>query len=194
MCWYIICIEQFVLYNSDFSCTVHTCTCLLCIFHPLTTLIFSRLALHLYTCTLSVTAFYSFAKSDERLPAKMEETDEAEGMRAEREAGGSDELQSRIQELEGHLEESESKRLDLDHDNMALRNKLKVVHEQKAYLEEDAARLRKKLLSVECSQVKLEVWIVWCIRTKCACLISGGAVSHTPNVSIHSTPPICCTT
>lgn len=124
----------------------------------------------------------------------MEETDEAEGMRAEREAGGSDELQSRIQELEGHLEESESKRLDLDHDNMALRNKLKVVHEQKAYLEEDAARLRKKLLSVECSQVKLEVWIVWCIRTKCACLISGGAVSHTPNVSIHSTPPICCTT
>ena len=86
----------------------------------------------------------------------MEETNEAEGMRAEREAGGSDELQSRIQELVGHLEESESKRLDLEHDNMALRNKLKVVHEEKAYLQEDAARLKKKLLSVECSQVKLQ--------------------------------------
>ena len=120
----------------------------------------------------------------------MEETNEAEGMRAEREAGGSDELQSRIQELEGHLE-------DLEHDNMALRNKLKVVREEKANLEEDVARHKKKLLSVECSQVKLEVWSVWCIsyvRTKYACLIAGGAVSHTPNVSIHSTPPICCTT
>ena len=47
----------------------------------------------------------------------MEETNEAEGMRAEREAGGSDELQSRIQELEGELE-------DVKHDYMALRNHL----------------------------------------------------------------------
>ena len=107
----------------------------------------------------------------------MEETNEAEGMRAEREAGGSDELQSRIQELEGHLEESESKRLDLGHDNMALRNKLKVVHEEKAYLQEDAATLKEKLLS----QVKLEVWSVWCIAyvgTKYACLIAGGSSSE----------------
>lgn len=100
----------------------------------------------------------------------MEETNEAEGMRAEREAGGSDELQSRIQELEGHLE-------DLQHDNMALRNKLKVVHEEKTYLQEDAATLKEKLLS----QVKLEVWSVWCIAyvgTKYACLIAGGSSSE----------------
>ena len=96
----------------------------------------------------------------------MEQMEEAEGMRAEREPSGSDELQSHIQELEGQLKESESKRMYLIHDNMALRNKLKAVHEEKASLKE-------KLLSVMCLQVKLEVWSVWCIsyvRTKHACM------------------------
>lgn len=127
----------------------------------------------------------------------MEEMEKAEVMRAEREARGSDELQSRIQELDGHLKESERKRMDLIHANMALHNNPNVVRKEKAYLEEAEARRKEKQLSVVCSQVKLEVYGVFDApdmseQSMHALIVAGGAVSPTPNFSTHPTPPICC--
>ena len=120
----------------------------------------------------------------------MEEMEEAEGMSAERETGDSDELQSRIQELKGRLKESESKRMDLIHHNTALHNKLKAVKEEKVYLEEEKTSLKEKLLSMVCSQVKLDVWSVQCIsyvRTNMHALLQVEQ-SLVPQTS-PSTPP-----
>ena len=71
-------------------------------------------------------------------------------MQTAREAAGSGELLSRVQELEDELKDSEDKRMDLIHNNTALQNKLKVIREEKASLE-------GRLLSVQSSQVKLDI-------------------------------------
>lgn len=80
----------------------------------------------------------------------MEGAEEDKSMQIAREAAGSGELLSRVQELEDELKDSEHKRMDLIHNNTALQNKLKVIREEKASLE-------GRLLSVQSSQVKLDI-------------------------------------
>ena len=97
-----------------------------------------------------VAALNSFAQSKEKLPPKVEGAEEDKSMQIAREAAGSGELLSRVQELEDELKDSEHKRMDLIHNNTALQNKLKVIREEKASLE-------GRLLSVQSSQVKLDI-------------------------------------
>ena len=61
---------------------------------------------------------------------------------------------SRVQELEDELKNSEGKRMDLTHENMALGNRLKVCQEQKDHTEQEITSLKKKLFSMLSSQVR----------------------------------------
>lgn len=97
-----------------------------------------------------VAALNSFAQSKEKFPPKVEGVEEDKSMQTAREAAGSGELLSRVQELEDELKDSEHKRMDLIHNNTSLQNKLKVIREEKASLE-------GRLLSVLSSQVKLDI-------------------------------------
>ena len=83
----------------------------------------------------------------------MEEEAEPHDEGKIKEATESGEL-SRVQELEDELKNSEEKRMDLTHENMALVNHLKVCQEQKHYTEQEIANLKKKLVSMLSSQVR----------------------------------------
>ena len=63
-------------------------------------------------------------------------------------------LQSRVQELEDELNNSEGERMDLTHEKMALVNNLKVCQEQKDHTEQENASLKKRLFSMLSSQVR----------------------------------------
>ena len=71
-----------------------------------------------------------------------------------KEATDSGEPLSRVQELEGDLKNSEWKRMNLTHENMALENNLKVCQEQKVHTEQENASLKKRLVSILSSQVR----------------------------------------
>ena len=75
-----------------------------------------------------------------------------EGKIKEATAGG--ELLSRVQELEDELKNSERKRMNLTHKNMALENNLKECQEQKDHTEQEIASLKKRLVSMLSSQVR----------------------------------------
>ena len=66
----------------------------------------------------------------------------------------SGELLSRVQELEDELKNSEWKRMNLTHKNMALENNLKVCQEQKDHTKQENTSLKKKLVSTIRSQVR----------------------------------------
>lgn len=70
-----------------------------------------------------------------------------------KETTGSGELLSHIQELEDELIDSEQKRMDLIHANMALQNTLKTCREQEDRTQQEIASLKERLLSV-LSQVR----------------------------------------
>ena len=70
-----------------------------------------------------------------------------------REAKESGEL-SHVQELEDELKNSEEKRMDLTHENMALMNRLKDCQEQKDHIEQEMATLKKRLVFMLSSQVR----------------------------------------
>ena len=90
-------------------------------------------------CTLS----FTFAQYEDNFPeGKMKEGTD------------SGELLSRVQELENELKDSEWKRMDLTHENMALVNHLKVCQEQKDHTEQAMADLKKRLVSTLSSQVR----------------------------------------
>ena len=83
----------------------------------------------------------------------MEEEAELDDEGKIREATESGEL-SRVQELEDELKNSEEKRMDLTHENVALVNRLKDCQEQKDHTEQEIASLKKKLVSMLSSQVR----------------------------------------
>lgn len=70
-----------------------------------------------------------------------------------KEANDSGELLSRVQELEDELKDSEQKRLDQIHTNMALQNKLKASQEEEGRICLEMANLKKKLVFGATSQV-----------------------------------------
>ena len=70
-----------------------------------------------------------------------------------KEATGNDELLSRVQKLEDELKDSEQKRLDQIHMNMALQNKLKTSQEEESHTRQENASLKEKLVSALTSQV-----------------------------------------
>ena len=84
----------------------------------------------------------------------MEEEAEPDDEGKIKEATGSGELLSRVQELEDELKNSEWKRMDLTQENMALVNNLKVCQEQKDHTEQEMASLKKKPVSMLSSQVR----------------------------------------
>ena len=71
----------------------------------------------------------------------------------ENEAVGSGELLSLVQELEEKLKDSEQKRIELIHENMALQNKLKTSQEEEGCIRQKLANLKKRLLKVQVSRV-----------------------------------------
>ena len=83
----------------------------------------------------------------------MEEEAEPHDKGKIKEATESVEL-SRVQELEDELKDSEEKRMDLTHENMALVNCLKDCQEQKHCTEQEIACLKKRLVSMLSSQVR----------------------------------------
>ena len=83
----------------------------------------------------------------------MEEEAEFEDEGKIKEDTDSGDLLSRVQELEDELKNSEWKRMDLTHENMALVNHLKVCQEQKDHTEQENASLKKRLVSMLSSQV-----------------------------------------
>ena len=64
------------------------------------------------------------------------------------------ELLSRVQELEDELKDSERKRWELIHGNMALQNKLKATREEEGRIHLEMASVKERLLSVLSSQVR----------------------------------------
>ncbi len=84
----------------------------------------------------------------------MEEEAELDDEGKIKETTGSGELLSRVQELEDELKNSEGKRMDLTHENMALVNYLKVCQERKDHTEQEIASLKKRLVSMLSSQVR----------------------------------------
>ena len=84
----------------------------------------------------------------------MEEEAELDDEGKIMEAAESGELLSRVQELEDELKNSEWKRMDLTHENMALVNHLNVCQEQKDHTEQENANLKKRLVSILSSQVR----------------------------------------
>ena len=79
------------------------------------------------------------------------------------EATDSDELLSRVQELEDELKNSEVKRMNLTHKNMALENHLKDCQKQKDHTEQEIASLKKRLVSMLSSQVRKVEGGLWAI-------------------------------
>ena len=84
----------------------------------------------------------------------MEEAGEITEVGKENEAAVHGELLSRIQEMEDELKDSERKRLDLIHGNMALQLKLKVSQEEEGRIRQEMASLEEKQLSVLRSKVR----------------------------------------
>ena len=70
-----------------------------------------------------------------------------------KEATGSGELLSRVQKLEDELKDSEQKRMDQIHTNMALQNKLKMSQEEESRTRQENASLKEKLVHGATSQV-----------------------------------------
>ena len=113
------------------------------------------------------------------------------------EATGSGELLSRVQELEDELKDSEQKRMDQIHTNMALQNKLKMSQEEESRTRQENASLKEKLVFGMTSQVsRIELGLeapdkpprvlVW---SQHSLYFMGGAVSPTPHTSRpHSSP------
>ena len=91
-------------------------------------------------CALSFTC----AQEEDTLPPKVEEEAELDDA----------ELRSRVQELEEEFKNSEGKRMDLTHENMALVNHLKVCQKQKDHTEQEITSLKKRLFSMLSSQVR----------------------------------------
>ena len=81
----------------------------------------------------------------------MEEEAEREDEGKMKEATGSGELLSRVQELEDELKDSEQKRMN---EIQALENKLKTSKEAEGHLRQENASLKKKLLSEWSSRVR----------------------------------------
>ena len=111
----------------------------------------------------------------------MEEEAEPDDEGKIKEATGSGELLSRVQELEDELKNSEWKRVDLEHKNTALMNHLKVCQEQKDHTEQEMASLKDGQVSMLISQVRrvegfgqsrvLHKYRPWTINPLCADLI-----------------------
>ena len=70
-----------------------------------------------------------------------------------KEATGSGELSSRVQELEDELKDSERKRMHLIQANTALQNKLKMSQEEEGRIRQEMASLEEKLVHRATSQV-----------------------------------------
>ena len=70
-----------------------------------------------------------------------------------KEATGSGELLSRVQELEDELKDSEQKRMHLIQANAALQNKLKTSEEEEGCIRLENASLKEKLVHGATSQV-----------------------------------------
>ena len=70
-----------------------------------------------------------------------------------KEATGSGELLSRVQELEDELKDSEQKRMHLIQANTALQNKLKTSEEEEDRIQQQMASLEEKLVHGATSQV-----------------------------------------
>ena len=111
----------------------------------------------------------------------MEEEAEPDDEGKVKEATDSGEMLSRVQELADDLENSEGKRMDLTHENMALVNHLKVCQKQKDHTEQENASLKKRLVSMLSSQVRregfvqssrvLHMYSPWTINPLCTNLI-----------------------
>ena len=101
-------------------------------------------------CTLS----FTFAQYEDNFPPKVEEEAKLDDKGNRKEATDSGELLSRVQELEDELKNSEWKGMDLTQKNMALVNHLKVCQEQNDHTEQENASLKKRLVSMLCSQVR----------------------------------------
>ena len=86
-------------------------------------------------------------------PPKVEEEAEREDEEKMKEATGSGELLSRVQKLEDELKDSEQKRMDQIHTNMALQNKLKMSQEEESRTRQENASLKEKLVFGVTSQV-----------------------------------------
>ena len=84
----------------------------------------------------------------------MEEAEELDNEGKIKEATDRGELLSCVQELEDALKDSEGKRMNLTHKNMALENNLKVCQEQKDHTEQEIASLKERLVSMLSSQVR----------------------------------------
>ena len=100
------------------------------------------------------TLFCTFAQHEDNFPPKVEEEAEVDNEGKIKEAIDSSELLSRVQELEDELKNSEWKRMDLTHENMALVNHLEVCQKQDERREQEMASLKKKLISLLSSQVR----------------------------------------
>ena len=99
------------------------------------------------------TVSFNSAQYEENFPPKVEEEAELDDEGKIREATESGEL-SRVQELEDELKNSEEKRIDLTHKNMALMNRLKDCQKQKDHTQQEIAHLKKRLVSMLSSQVR----------------------------------------
>ena len=86
-------------------------------------------------------------------PPQMEEEAEREDEGKMKEATGSGELLSRVRKLEDELKDSEQKRMDQIHTNMALQNKLKMSQEEESRTRQEMASLKEKLVFGVTSQV-----------------------------------------
>ena len=86
-------------------------------------------------------------------PPKVKEETEHEDEGKMKEATGSGELLSRVQKLEDELKDSEQKRMDQIHTNMALQNKLKISQEEESRTRQEMASLKVKLVFGMTSQV-----------------------------------------
>ena len=100
------------------------------------------------------TLFCTFAQHEDNFLPKVEEEAEVDNEGKIKEAIDSSELLSRVQELEDELKNSEWKRMDLTHENMALVNHLEVCQKQDERREQEMASLKKKLISLLSSQVR----------------------------------------
>ena len=100
------------------------------------------------------TLSFTFAQHEDNFPPKVEEEAEVDDEEKIKEAIDSSKLLSRVQELEDELKNSEWKRMDLTHENMALVNHLEVCQKQDERREQEMASLKKKLVSLLSSQVR----------------------------------------
>ena len=135
--------------------------------------------LQLICCTLS----FSFAQHvNDNFPPNVEEKVEPDDEGKIKEATDSSEPLSRVQVLEDELKNSEWKRMDLIHENMALVNHLNVCQEQKDHTEQENTSLKKRLVSMLSSQVSkvegfrqstevLHKYSPWTINPLCTNLI-----------------------